>query len=70
MRILFIKDKDGDTADNVLIRILSYSEAYVRNNHIMPEQVKLSPKSLAMIKATKKEVIENNKILGMEIITQ
>lgn len=69
MNILFIKEKEGNTVNDVLLRILRYAELYVEANHIMPDCVKISNKNLKMIKEYNPTLIDDeNRILHMEII--
>lgn len=69
MNILFVREKEGNTINDVLCRIQSYLEIYVRNNHIMPDVVKLSDNDVKRIRKHNKTLInEDNQILGMKIV--
>ena len=67
---LFIKEKETNTVNDVLCRILSYAERYVAQYGNMPRFVKLSKRDLNMIINHNRNVIENNKILDMEILVE
>ena len=67
---LFVKEKEGNTVNDVLCRILTYAEIYLRNNNCYPDFVELSQNDLNRIKQYNKTLIdENDKILGMKIVT-
>lgn len=69
MNILFVREKEGNTINDVLCRIQSYLEIYVRENHIMPDVVKLSNNDVTRIRKHNKTLInENNQILGMKVV--
>lgn len=69
MNILFVREKEGNTINDVLCRIQSYLEIYVRENHIMPDVVKLSNNDVKRIREHNKTLInEDNQILGMKIV--
>ncbi len=67
---LFIKEKETNTVNDILCRILTYSERYVEQYGIMPRFVKLSKRDLSMIENYNSSVIKNNKILDMEILVE
>lgn len=70
MNVLFVREKEGNTTNDVLCRILSYLEQYVKANGAMPDCVKLSKKDLKRIIDYDKTIInENREILGMKVIT-
>lgn len=66
--VLFITEKEWNTANDILCRILTYLEQYVKKNGFIPDFVKLTKQDLSKIKEYNPNVInEENKILGMEI---
>lgn len=70
MEIIFVKEKKGNTVNDVLLRILKYLELYVEEYHRMPDLVKLSKKDLQRIRDYNASLIdEENRILGMKITT-
>lgn len=70
MNILFVKEKEGSTTNDLLCRILNYLTSYTKENKSMPEYVKLSKKDLKRIIDYNKTIVdEENKILGMKVIT-
>lgn len=70
MNVLFVKEKDGSTTNDLLCRILNYLTSYTKKNKSMPDYVKLSEKDVQRIKDYNKTLIDDeNRILGMKIIT-
>ena len=67
---LFIKEKEGNTVNDVLCRILSYTESYVSKYKTMPKFVKMSKKYLDMILEYNSTLIKNNRILDIEILVE
>lgn len=67
---LYIKQIDDNTVVNILQRILVYTESYVHKNGRFPNFVQLSKRDYDMIKNYEFSVIDENKILNMEIILE
>ena len=65
---LFLKEKEENTINDILIRIISYVENFVKAYNEMPYYIKMSNRDYKMILKYNKSLIDNNKILGMEIV--